>query len=78
MPFATCQDGTRLYYQCQGQGPALLLLAGQSGDHREWDRVAADFATHFQVIVWDYRGRADRAAMAALAGPPAGRRRSAT
>ena len=56
MPFATCQDGTRLYYQCQGQGPALLLLAGQSCDHREWDRAAADFAVHFQVIVWDYRG----------------------
>ena len=56
MPFATCQDGTRLYYQYQGQGPALLLLAGQSCDHREWDRVAADFAAHFQVIVWDYRG----------------------
>jgi len=56
MPIATCQDGTRLCYQCQGQGPALLLLAGQSCDHREWDRVAADFAAHFQVIVWDYRG----------------------
>ena len=56
MPFATCQDDTRLYYQCQGQGPALLLLAGQSCDQREWGRVAADFAAHFQVIVWDYRG----------------------
>ena len=56
MPFATSQDGTRLFYQCQGQGPALLLLAGQSCDHREWKRVAVDFASHFQVIVWDYRG----------------------
>ena len=56
MPFAICKDDTRLYYQCQGQGPALLLLAGQSCDHREWGRVAADFAAHFQVIVWDYRG----------------------
>jgi len=56
MPFATRPDGTRLYYQSQGQGPALLLLAGQSCDHREWDRVAADFAAHFQVLVWDYRG----------------------
>ena len=56
MPFATSQDGTRLYYANQGQGPALLLLAGQSCDHREWDRVAKDFSAQFNVIVWDYRG----------------------
>jgi len=56
MPFATSQDGTRLYYQTQGRGPALILLAGQSCDHREWERVAADFAAFFQVILWDYRG----------------------
>ena len=56
MPFTTSRDGTRLYYECQGQGPALLLLAGQSCDHREWERVAVDFSAHFQVIGWDYRG----------------------
>jgi len=56
LPFAHCADGTRLYYQSQGQGEVLLLLAGQSCDHREWDRIASDFSQSFQVIVWDYRG----------------------
>jgi pimeloyl-ACP methyl ester carboxylesterase len=56
MPFARSADGTRLYYESQGAGPALLLLAGQCCDHREWERVAQDFASDFQVISWDYRG----------------------
>lgn len=56
MPFARSADGTRLYYESQGAGPALLLLAGQCCDHREWERVAQDFTREFQVITWDYRG----------------------
>jgi pimeloyl-ACP methyl ester carboxylesterase len=56
MPIAHSADGAQLYYESQGRGPALLLLAGQCCDHREWTRVAQDLATQFQVIVWDYRG----------------------
>jgi pimeloyl-ACP methyl ester carboxylesterase len=56
MPIAHSADGAQLYYESHGRGPALLLLAGQCCDHREWTRVAQDFATQFQVIVWDYRG----------------------
>ena len=56
MPFARSADGVNLYYETLGAGPPLLLLAGQSCDHREWERVAQDFAAQFRVIVWDYRG----------------------
>ena len=56
MPIAHSADGVKLYYETHGTGPALLLLAGQCCDHREWARVVQDFATQFQVIVWDYRG----------------------
>ena len=56
MPFATAADGTRLYFECHGTGPSLLLLAGQASDHREWYGVCADFAAHHRVIVLDYRG----------------------
>ena len=42
MPLATTPDGTRLYFETLGSGATLLLLAGQSSDHR--------------VIVLDYRG----------------------
>ena len=34
----------------------MRLPAGQCCDHREWERVAQDFARDFQVISWDYRG----------------------
>lgn len=56
MPIAHSADGVQLYYESHGTGPALLLLAGQCCDHREWVRVVQDFAAQFQVIVWDYRG----------------------
>jgi pimeloyl-ACP methyl ester carboxylesterase len=56
MPFATTPDGTRLYYDTLGQGPALVLISGQAFDHHMWDEVRDDFAAHFQVIVFDHRG----------------------
>ena len=56
MPLATTPDGTRLYFETLGSGAPLLLLAGQSSDHREWDGVRADFAAHHRVIVLDYLG----------------------
>lgn len=56
MAFAVTPDGLRLHYKRLGVGEPLLLLAGQSSDHREWDRVAQDFMKDFEVIVWDYRG----------------------
>ena len=56
MPFATCQDGTRLFYDTLGAGPPLLLISGQAFDHHMWDGVRDDFARHFQVIVYDHRG----------------------
>jgi pimeloyl-ACP methyl ester carboxylesterase len=55
--FANAVDGCRIAYQVQegasGNGPALLLLAGQSNNHHWWDPVRADFGT---TITLDYRG----------------------
>lgn len=57
MPFATAQDGTRLYHESHGHGPALVLISGQAFDHHMWDGVRDDFvAAGFQVIVFDLRG----------------------
>jgi len=56
MSFAISADSVRLYYECMGKGEPLLLMAGQACDHRDWDRVAEDLMSHFEVIVWDYRG----------------------
>lgn len=56
MPFATTEDGVRLYYEIIGTGEPLLLVMGQGSDHRGWDNVRDDFAANYQVIVHDYRG----------------------
>lgn len=56
MTLAVAPDGVRLYYERLGKGEPLLLLAGQSSDHREWERITQDFMKDFEVIVWDYRG----------------------
>ena len=37
MPFAIAEDSATIAYQVQGEGPALVLLAGQANSHRRWD-----------------------------------------
>ncbi len=56
MPFAIAPDGVHIYYEVQGTGEPLLLIAGQSNDHHLWNLVRRDFARHYQVIVYDQRG----------------------
>lgn len=56
MPFATAPDGVKLYYETVGTGEPLLLVAGQGGDHHQWDELREDFAKDYQVIVYDHRG----------------------
>ena len=56
MAFATAPDGTRIYYEVQGAGEPLLLIAGQANDHHLWNLVRADFVKQYQVIVYDQRG----------------------
>jgi 3-oxoadipate enol-lactonase len=59
MPFATAADGTRLAYQVIGEGPPLLLVSGQAGDHRIWARVREAFAPRYRVVTFDHRGTGD-------------------
>jgi pimeloyl-ACP methyl ester carboxylesterase len=54
--FAHAADGTRIAYQLSGEGPALLLLAGQANNHHWWDGVRDDFAAVRTTITLDYRG----------------------
>lgn len=62
MPFAQAADGAALYYELRGAGEPLVLLSGQSNDHRWWEPVRADFEARFTTLVLDYRGtgRSDR------------------
>jgi pimeloyl-ACP methyl ester carboxylesterase len=56
MPSATLPDGVRLYYETRGAGEPLLLVMGRASDHHGWGAVPGDFATRWQVIVYDHRG----------------------
>lgn len=59
MPYAYAADGAALYYEVHGSGDPLLLLSGQSNDHRWWDAVRAGFEARFTTVVLDYRGTGD-------------------
>jgi pimeloyl-ACP methyl ester carboxylesterase len=59
MPYATTAQGVRIAYQTRGDGPALVLLAGQANNHHWWDGVRDDFAGSRTTITLDYRGTGD-------------------
>ena len=56
MGFATARDGTRLYYEKSGSGPALVFLHGLGGNHAVWFHQVPVFAAHFTVITMSQRG----------------------
>ncbi len=56
MPYSIAPDGVHIYFEFEGSGEPLLLIAGQSNDHYLWNLVRGDFAKHYQVIVYDQRG----------------------
>src|SRR5690349_14993808 len=49
-------NGTRLFYEIAGAGPALVLLHGFSLDARMWDAQFAAFAQRYRVLRYDARG----------------------
>ena len=49
-------NGTRLYYETAGEGPALVLIHGGLMDRRMWEEQFTLFAKDYQVIRYDIRG----------------------
>jgi pimeloyl-ACP methyl ester carboxylesterase len=49
-------NGTRLFYEVRGMGPALVLIHGGQLDCRMWGDQFATFSRHFRVIRYDVRG----------------------
>jgi pimeloyl-ACP methyl ester carboxylesterase len=43
----------------RGDGPALLLLSANPGDHRDWDAIAPDLARDHRLIGVDWPGYGD-------------------
>lgn len=56
----TSADGTRITFDCVGQGPTLLLLGGPPTAGRDANRAVVEaLAPHFTVVNFDRRGRGD-------------------
>jgi pimeloyl-ACP methyl ester carboxylesterase len=49
-------NGTKLFYEMQGEGPALVLIHGGGYDRRMWDDQFELFSKQFKVIRYDVRG----------------------
>lgn len=49
-------DGRHFYYEIEGKGPPLVLIAGYCSDHHIWDTVREGLASHFQLLLFDNRG----------------------
>jgi len=49
-------NGVRTFYRTMGDGPPLLLIAGNGMDHTTFDEQLPAFARHFRCIVYDLRG----------------------
>jgi pimeloyl-ACP methyl ester carboxylesterase len=49
-------DGTRLFYEVKGKGPAVVLIHGGQMDSRMWDDQVAVLAKQFTVVRYDVRG----------------------
>ncbi len=55
MPFVTA-NGVRTFYRSVGEGPPVLLIAGNGMEHTTFDEQLVEFSRHFNCIVYDLRG----------------------
>ena len=56
MPTLETRDGTKVHYERQGQGPALILFSGTGHDHGFWSGQLPWFTPLFTVYTVDNRG----------------------
>ncbi len=56
MPYATTDDGVRLFYQEAGTGIPLIFVHEFAGDHRAWEPQMRHFARRYRAITYAARG----------------------
>jgi len=55
MPYADV-NGTKLYYEVKGEGPAVAFLHGWTLDAAMWDDQFNEFSKSYRVLRYDLRG----------------------
>src|SRR6266851_4214309 len=58
MPYATANDGVRLYYEETGSGAPSIFAHEFAGDHRSWEPQIRFFSRRYRCITYDARGYA--------------------
>lgn len=48
--------GARIYYECHGEGPALVFAHGRGGNAASWCQQVPRFVRDYRVLVFDHRG----------------------
>ena len=48
-------NGTKLYYEVKGKGPAVVLIHGGLVDSRLWDDQMVPLSKHYRVVRYDLR-----------------------
>jgi pimeloyl-ACP methyl ester carboxylesterase len=56
MPFATTDDGVRLYYEETGAGLPVLFIHEFAGDHRSWEPQVRWFGRSHRCVTYNARG----------------------
>ena len=56
MPYATTDDGVRLYYEERGSGTPIIFVHEFAGDHRSWPHQMRYFSRRFRCITYGARG----------------------
>ena len=55
MSFAN-NNGVKIYYVVEGQGPSIIMLHGGPGSHKEWSTYIKSLREKYQLIAVDMRG----------------------
>ncbi|MFE0557561.1 alpha/beta fold hydrolase [Paenibacillus sp. NPDC058910] len=61
MSYAMSNDGTRIFYEKKGTGPAIILVAAAASDHNDTTRLGEFLSEQFTVYNHDRRGRGSSA-----------------
>ena len=56
MPYATTDDGVRLYYEETGSGTPVVFVHEFAGDYRSWEPQMRHFAQRYRCIAFNARG----------------------
>ena len=56
MPYATADDGVKLYYEESGSGTPVIFIHEFAGDHSSWEPQMRYFARQFRCVAFDARG----------------------